>query len=110
VTNASAVKAKTANIGAAVSINRVTVDNQAVVGVTGRPRQPDRLAGPQPDRVDAERGDQKHNLSTEATSGAGGGKVGIAGSLAADDRGRTTNAEIHSRRRPRAAGEQAEPS
>ena len=33
-------------------------------------------------------GDQKHVLLADATSGAGGGKVSIAGSLGSDDRGR----------------------
>ena len=92
-TNASATKAKTANIGAAVSINRITVDNEAVVGTND-------LINSQGLSVTAGMrnvgGDQKHDFDTEATSGAGGGKVGIAGALALTIADVKTNAEIHS--------------
>ena len=90
-TNASATKAKTANIGAAVSINRITVDNEAVVGTND-------LIDSQGLSVTAGMrsvgGDQKHSFDTEATSGAGGGKVGIAGALALTIADVKTNAEI----------------
>ena len=74
------VKATTANIGAAVSINKISFDNRAQVGTDAR--------------IDAHGltlsatmrttsgADGKHVLDTEATAGAGGGKVGVAGSLA----------------------------
>src|SRR5581483_11769237 len=76
VTNASAVKAKTANIGAAVSINRLTIDNESVVGVNDLINS-DGLGLTASMRNVG--GDQKHSIDTLATSGAGEGKVGIAG-------------------------------
>src|SRR5581483_6168731 len=92
VTNASAVKAKTANIGAAVSINRLTIDNESVVGVNDLINS-DGLGLTASMRNVG--GDQKHSIDTLATSGAGEGKVGIAGALALTIADVTTNAEIH---------------
>ena len=73
-----ATKAKTANIGAAVSINRFTLVNRAEVGAALIQSHGLALtAGMQTNLSDS-----THVLVTEATSGAGEGKVAIAGSLA----------------------------
>ena len=91
---ATAVKAKTANIGAAVALNLVHVTNEASLGVDAV------VSSNGLDLVAAMRSsggaNGKHELDAEATSGAGGGKVGIAGSLALTIADIETNAVIHS--------------
>src|SRR5262249_12275409 len=86
-----ASKAATANIGAAVALNLVHIDNEAVVGA-------DDLLNVNGLNLTAAMnaaGDGKNTLDAEATSGAGSGKVGIAGSLALTTADVKTNAEIH---------------
>ncbi|MGH2998744.1 MAG: beta strand repeat-containing protein, partial [Gaiellaceae bacterium] len=92
--NGSASKASTANIGAAVAINLVSITNEAIVdtnvlvssfGLTVAAAM--RTSGGS---------DGKNTLDTESTAGAGDGKVGIAGSLALTIATINTTAEIKS--------------
>ena len=75
----TATGAGTANIGAAVAINLVSAQNQATIG-SGATINAEWLT------VEAKRtevkGDTTGVIGAEAVSGASGGKVGIAGSLA----------------------------
>ena len=89
----SAVDASSLNIGAAVGIVLATVTNAAVVG-TDATIDSHGLTLAAAMRNNA--GDAKHSFDAEATSGAGKGKVGIAGSLALTIANVTTNAEIKS--------------
>ena len=90
----SGVKATTANIGAAVAINLVKVTNTATVGAN------DLISsnglGLNAAMRSSGGADGKNTVDTEATAGAGNGKVGIAGSLALTIADIETNAEIHS--------------
>ena len=91
---ASATKAKTANIGAAVAINLVKIMNTAVVGTDVLIHSHGlTLAAAMRSSGGS---DGTHTLDTEATSGAGGGKVGIAGSLALTIADITTGAFVMS--------------
>ena len=81
------------NIGAAVAIVLATVTNAAVVG-TDVLLNSHGLSLTAAMRNNA--GDSKHSFDAEATSGAGKGKVGIAGSLALTIANVTTSAEIKS--------------
>ena len=90
--NGSATKAATANIGAAAAINLVTVVNEAVAGantvITSNGLE---LAAVMRNTGGA---DGKHTFLTDATAGAGGGKVAVAGSLALAIIDVKTNAQI----------------
>ena len=96
-----------ANIGAAVAINLITVHERG----DARHRRPDRL-----ERPDARRPrcaapaapTGRTRFDTEATAGAGNGKVGIAGSLALDDRRRRDERRDQVELGPRAARRQAQ--
>ena len=89
----SAVDASSLNIGAAVAITLATVTNEAVVG-TDTLVDSHGLSLAASMRNNA--GDAKHSFDAEATSGAGKGKVGIAGSLALTIANVTTSAELKS--------------
>ncbi len=91
ISNGKATKAVTANIGAAVSINKVTLVNRAQVGLNTiiKSHGLSLTAGMQTNG-----NDKSHDLDTEATSGAGEGKVGIAGSLALTIADLTTSALV----------------
>ena len=89
----SAVDASSLNIGAAVGIVLATVTNAAVVGADATVNSHGlTLAAAMRNNA----GDTKHSFDAEATSGAGKGKVGIAGSFALTIANVTTNAEIKS--------------
>ncbi|MES1247222.1 MAG: hypothetical protein ABUS54_06080, partial [Actinomycetota bacterium] len=89
--NGSATKAQTANIGAAVAINLVTIWNKATIGDSNLNVGGLTLSATMRTTGGA---DGKNKLDTEATAGAGGGKVGIAGSLALTIADVQTNAEL----------------
>src|SRR5262249_47466484 len=91
-TNASAVKGATANIGAAVSINYVQVHNEAVVGQGDLLNTKGLTLSALMNSGTGANG--KNSIDTEATSGAGDGKVGIAGALALTIADFTTTAEL----------------
>ena len=89
----SAVDASSLNIGAAVAITLATVTNAAVVGTDATVNSHGlTLAAAMRNNA----GDTKHSFDAEATSGAGKGKVGIAGSFALTIANVTTNAELKS--------------
>ena len=82
----------TVGVGAAVAINKVIVVNEAIVG-TGAVLDID---GPVTISATMRTGagPEGHFLVADVTSGSGGGKVGIAGSLALTIADITTNAEL----------------
>ncbi|HEY4412851.1 MAG TPA: hypothetical protein VGN06_07620, partial [Gaiellaceae bacterium] len=92
--NGSATKGTSANIGAAVAINLVTITNTAIIGAN------DVISSNGLTVMAAMRttggSDGKNTLDTESTAGAGSGKLGIAGSLALTIATITTKAEIRS--------------
>jgi hypothetical protein len=69
----------TLGIGAAVAINLVTIVDEAFTGTNSVVNSHGLTLSATMRDVS---GDQKHVLLADATSGAGGGKVSIAGSLA----------------------------
>ncbi|MCP4994985.1 MAG: hypothetical protein GY934_14550, partial [Gammaproteobacteria bacterium] len=77
--NGMATGAGVANVGAAVAINLVSAKNQALIG-SGATMTADWLTL-EAKRTEA-KGDTTGMVGAEAISGASGGKVGIAGSLA----------------------------
>src|SRR5581483_7646972 len=87
----SATEASTANIGAAVAINVVRITNQATIGNSLVDSSGLTLTAGMRTSGGA---DGKNKLDTEATAGAGGGKVGVAGSLALTIADVTTNAQL----------------
>ncbi|HEX4526420.1 MAG TPA: hypothetical protein VH108_06715, partial [Gaiellaceae bacterium] len=91
-TNASAVKGATANIAAAVSINDITIKNQALVGPNSTMDSHGLTLSALMNSGTGANG--KNTLDTEATSGAGEGKVGISGALALTIADITTHAEL----------------
>ena len=90
----SATQADTANIGAAVAINLVDIINTAIVGTNASVTANGLSASAGMNASNG--GDGKHKLSAEATAGAGGGKVGVAGSLALIIADVTTQAMVRS--------------
>src|SRR5262249_32332809 len=90
-TNASAVKGATANIAPPVSINDLKIVNAVVIGNSIFDSHGLTLSA----LMNSSNGaNGKHSFDTEATSGAGEGKVGIAGALSLTIADVTTNAEI----------------
>ncbi len=77
--DATAKSGTATNVGAAVAINRTTIDNSALVGTNS-------LIHAHGLSVSASvldnGGDQQHDLIADATSGAGDGDLGVAGSFA----------------------------
>ena len=89
--NASAVKGATANIAAAVAINKIAVVNAAVIGDSTIDSHGLTLSALMNSTNGA---NAKHSFDTLAVSGAGEGKVGISGALALTIADITTNAEL----------------
>ncbi|HEV8463176.1 MAG TPA: hypothetical protein VGQ38_20990, partial [Gaiellaceae bacterium] len=92
--SASATKAETANIGAAVAINDIHVLNEALVSTNDLINSHGLTVSALMNSSGGANG--KNSFETDATSGGGGGKVGIAGSLALTIADVQTNAEIQS--------------
>src|SRR5712691_8050403 len=80
IAKGSATKAQTANIGAAAAINLVKVTNQASTGTNTLVHSNGLSLSSAMNSTGGQ--DSKDSLDTESTAGGGGGKVGIAGSLA----------------------------
>jgi hypothetical protein len=81
----------TLGIGAAVAIDLVTVVNEALIGAGATLNVHGLTLSATMKDVS---GDQKHVLLADSTSGAGGGKVGISGSLALTIADIKTTAEL----------------
>ncbi|HET7128249.1 MAG TPA: hypothetical protein VFJ93_04150, partial [Gaiellaceae bacterium] len=90
--NASAVKGGTANIAAAVAINKITIVNAAVIGTSSLLDTHGLTLSALMNSANG--GNGKHQFDSEAVSGAGEGKVGISGALALTIADVTTNAQI----------------
>ncbi len=92
--NGSATKGSTANIGAAVAINLIVVKNLATIGPNDLTNSKGLSLTAAEPAATGSAPDGKDTFDTEATAGAGAGKVGIAGSLALSLADIVTNAEI----------------
>ncbi|HEY3921306.1 MAG TPA: carbohydrate-binding protein, partial [Gaiellaceae bacterium] len=93
--NGSAVNGSSANIGAAVSINLFKVENFATIGANDIDNSAGLTLSAVMAAATGSAPDGKNTIDTEATSGAGGGKFGLAGSLALTIADVETNAEIN---------------
>ena len=91
--NGTATGAGTANVGAAVAINLVSAKNQATIGENAKITA--EWLTVEAKRTDV-KGDTTGTIGAEAISGASGGKVGIAGSLALNLADSTNEALIKS--------------
>ena len=90
----SATKGASANIGAAVAINVIKVQNLATLGVDDIVNSSGLTLSAAMAAATGAAPDGKYTLDTEATAGGGNGKVGIAGSLALELADIVTSAEI----------------
>ncbi|MDD4600778.1 MAG: hypothetical protein PHQ46_06940, partial [Negativicutes bacterium] len=83
-------------IAAAVAVNVVTATNEARLGAATHNIKGLEISATMRDIGTAEDPDITNNFSAQATSGAGGSKVGIAGSVAVNTVVNTTTAEVAS--------------
>ncbi len=91
----SAVNGSSANIGAAVAINLLKVQNFATIGSADLVDSAGLTLSAVMPAATGSAPDGKNTIDTEATAGAGGGKFGLAGSLALTIADVETNAEIN---------------
>ncbi|MEN6412388.1 MAG: hypothetical protein ABFC84_06420, partial [Veillonellales bacterium] len=83
-------------VGAAVAVNVATVTNEAKLGAAKHNVKGLEISAAMRDVGTVEQPDKVSNFSAQATSGAGGSKVGIAGSVAINTVVNSTTAEVAS--------------